>query len=163
MKGGGSPRFGVLKLESQGEPHAGFWPARPYYPQCPGRVASSGGEDPDIEVARRRDALARWRNAMAQGLTSEQAARAVGSPRSTLYRWQKRALPLSRRPRRLRQPRRPQGSSDAVERLRLDHPMWGKESSARSCANRATLHPTPPSGASSARSSGAERFSPLPP
>ena len=64
---------------------------------------------PDIEVARRRDALARWRNAMAQGLTSEQAAKAVGFPRSTLYRWQKRALPLSRRPRRLRQPRRPQG------------------------------------------------------
>jgi Homeodomain-like domain len=74
-----------------------------------------------------RDALARWRKAMAQGLTSEQAAKAAGFPRSTLYRWRKRAEPLSRRPRRLRQPRRPQGLAEAVERLRLDHPMWGKE------------------------------------
>ena len=67
-----------------------------------GRGASRllAAKTPDIEVARRRDALARWRNAMAQGLTSEQAAKAVGFPRSTLYRWQKRALPLSRRPRR---------------------------------------------------------------
>ncbi len=84
-------------------------------------------QTPDIEAARRRDALARWRKAMAQGLTSEQAAKAVGFPRSTLYRWQKRAAPLSRRPRRLRQPRRPEGLAEAVERLRLDHPMWGKE------------------------------------
>jgi len=84
-------------------------------------------QTPDIEAARRRDALARWRKAMAQGLTSEQAAKAVGFPRSTLYRWQKRAAPLGRRPRRLRQPRRPEGLAEAVERLRLDHPMWGKE------------------------------------
>ena len=84
-------------------------------------------QTPDIEAARRRDALTRWRRAMAQGLTGEQAAKAVGFPRSTLYRWQKRALPLSRRPRRLRQPRRPEGLAAAVERLRLDQPMWGKE------------------------------------
>src|SRR5271166_2009163 len=84
-------------------------------------------QTPTIEAARRRDALARWRKAMAQGLTSEQAARAVGFPRSTLYRWRKRAEPLSRWPRRLRQPRRPEGLAGAVERLRLDHPMWGKE------------------------------------
>ena len=51
----------------------------------------------------------------------------MGFPRSTLYRWRKRAAPLSRRPRRLRQPRRPEGLAAAVERLRLDHPMWGKE------------------------------------
>src|SRR5271165_5938182 len=57
-------------------------------------------QTPTIEAARRRDALARWRKAMAQGLTSEQAARAVGFPRSTLYRWRKRAEPLSRRPSR---------------------------------------------------------------
>src|SRR5208283_5932702 len=78
-------------------------------------------QTPTIEAARRRDALARWRKAMAQGLTSEQAAKAVGFPRSTLYRWRKRAEPLSRRPRRLRQPRRPEGLAGAVERLRLDH------------------------------------------
>ena len=74
-----------------------------------------------------RDALARWRNAMTQGLTGEQAAKAVGVPRSTLYRWRERAEPLSRRPRRTRQPRRPPGLAAAVERLRRDHPMWGKE------------------------------------
>ena len=84
-------------------------------------------QTPNIEAARRRDALARWRNAMAQGLTSEQAAKAVGVPRATLYRWRERPEPLSRRPRRMRQPKRPQGLAAAVERLRLDHPMWGKE------------------------------------
>lgn len=84
-------------------------------------------QTPNIEAVRRRDALARWRNAMAQGLSSQQGAEAVGVPRSTLYRWQGRADPLSRRPRRVRQPQRPQGLAEAVERLRLDHPMWGKE------------------------------------
>ncbi len=74
-----------------------------------------------------RDALARWRKAMAQRLTGEQAAKAVGVPRATLYRWRARAEPLSRRPRRMRQPKRPHGLAAAVERLRLDHPMWGKE------------------------------------
>ena len=84
-------------------------------------------QTPDIEAARRRDALERWRKAMAQGLSSQQAARAVGVPRSSLYRWRERAEPLSRRPRRMRQQSRPQGLAAAVERLRLDHPMWGKE------------------------------------
>ena len=84
-------------------------------------------QTPNIEAARRRDALERWRKAMAQGLTSEEAAKAVGVPRATLYRWRERAEPLSRRPRRMRQPTRPQGLAAAVERLRLDHPMWGKE------------------------------------
>ena len=27
----------------------------------------------------------------------------------------------------MRQPNRPRGLAEAVERLRLDHPMWGKE------------------------------------
>ncbi len=84
-------------------------------------------QTPNIEAARRRDALARWRKAMAQGLNADQAAQAVGVPRSTLYRWEERAEPASRRPRRMRQQKRPQGLAAAVERLRLDHPMWGKE------------------------------------
>ncbi len=50
-------------------------------------------QTPNIEAARRRDALARWRNAMAQGLSSQQGAEAVGVPRSTLYRWLGRADP----------------------------------------------------------------------
>jgi len=84
-------------------------------------------QTPNIEAARRRDALTRWRQAMGRGLTSQQAAQAVGVPRATLYRWTKSAAPASRRPRRVRQPTRPQGLGEAVERLRLDHPMWGKE------------------------------------
>ena len=39
------------------------------------------------EAAHRREILARWQQARDDGLTADQAARAV--PRSTLYRWQK--------------------------------------------------------------------------
>jgi len=69
-----------------------------------GRAASRllAAQTPDIEAARRRDAVARWRRARADGLNAEQAARAVGVPRSTLYRWGKDAAPKSRRPHRLR-------------------------------------------------------------
>lgn len=81
---------------------------------------------PDIEAERRRDAVARWLTARAAGLTAERAAQVVGAPRSTLERWRKRAEPLSRRPRRVRGPNRPPGLAAAVERLRLDFPMWGK-------------------------------------
>jgi putative transposase len=84
-------------------------------------------QTPNIEAVRRREALERWRKAMSQGLTSEQAAKAVGVPRATLYRWRERAEPVSRRPHRMRRPKRPPGLAAAVERLRLDHPMWGKE------------------------------------
>ena len=61
----------------------------------------------NIEAERRRDAVTRWRRAMANGLTAEQAAQAVGEPRSTLYRWEKAAEPRSRRPNRVRQPKWP--------------------------------------------------------
>lgn len=93
-----------------------------------GRAASRllDAKTPNIEAARRRDAVARWRGAMAAGLTAEQAAKAVGAPRSTLYRWEKEAEPRSRRPHR---PRGKQWTSElalAVEELRNDNPMWGK-------------------------------------
>src|SRR5579871_2386244 len=81
---------------------------------------------PDIEAARRRDAVARWRRAMADGLTAEQAARAVGEARSTLYRWEKAPGPGSRRPLRVRQPKWPPALVEAVEAIRADNPMWGK-------------------------------------
>jgi DNA-binding transcriptional regulator YiaG len=45
---------------------------------------------PDIEAARRRDAVHRWRGARAAGLSAGQAAKAAGVPRATLYRWEKR-------------------------------------------------------------------------
>jgi putative transposase len=81
---------------------------------------------PNIEAERRRDAVARWRRAMANGFAAEQAAQAVGAPRSTLYRWEKSSEPRSRRPRRVRQPKWPPALIEAVEAIRADNPMWGK-------------------------------------
>ena len=63
---------------------------------------------------------------MADGLASDRAARAVGEARANLYRWEKRLEPRSRRPARLRKPVRPPGLVEAIERLRLDFPMWGR-------------------------------------
>jgi transposase InsO family protein len=77
-------------------------------------------------AAVRRDALARWQRARANGLSAEEAARAVGASRATLYRWHKRLEPRSRRPHRLRQPTATGALVRAVERLRAEHPMWGK-------------------------------------
>lgn len=80
----------------------------------------------DIAAAGRRDAVARWRRAMADGLTAEQAARAVGAPRATLYRWEKSPALRSRRPRRVRARSWSHDLVRAVERLRADFPMWGR-------------------------------------
>jgi len=63
----------------------------------PGQIIRNGAaasgllaaKTPNIEAERRRDAVSRWRRAMTDGLTAEQAAAAVGEPRSTLYRWEK--------------------------------------------------------------------------
>ena len=61
---------------------------------------------------------------MADGLASDRAARAVGEARANLYRWEKRLEPRSRS-------RRACASLsatrlEAIERLRLDFPMWGR-------------------------------------
>ena len=63
---------------------------------------------------------------MAKGLSAEDAAKVVGVPRSTLYRWEKAPEPKSRRPHRLRKPAWPPALVQAVEGLRADNPMWGK-------------------------------------
>ena len=81
---------------------------------------------PNIEAERRRDAVTRWRRAMVNGLTADQAAQAVGEPRSTLYRWEKAPEPRSRRPKSIRQPKWPPALVEAVEAIRADIPMWGK-------------------------------------
>jgi hypothetical protein len=81
----------------------------------------------DIGAERRRDAVTRWRGAMRAGLTADEAARAVGVPRSTLYRWEKAPVPRSRRPHRLRRNGWTPKLRAEVERLRLDFPMWGKQ------------------------------------
>jgi transposase InsO family protein len=64
--------------------------------------------------------------ARANGLGAEQAAQAVGVPRSTLYRWEKDAAPKSRRPHRVRAKTWTPALRQAAERLRQDFPMWGR-------------------------------------
>lgn len=87
------------------------------------RIAATSSSN---ETAFRRDAVARWRQAMAKGLSAAEAAAAVGYPRSTLYRWEKQPEPKSRRPHHLRKPAWSLALAQAVEELRADNPMWGK-------------------------------------
>ena len=85
-----------------------------------------GAKPPNSEAEGRRDAVARWLGARANGLTADQAAQAVGVPRSTLYRWQMEAPAKSRRPHMVRRPTWTPALARAVEDLRADNPMWGK-------------------------------------
>jgi putative transposase len=73
-----------------------------------------------------RAAVGRWRQAMADGLTADQAAKAVGVPRASLYRWEQRPQLRSKRPKRVRAKTWTPALVEAVEALRLDHPMWGR-------------------------------------
>lgn len=99
----------------------------------PGHTIRSGklaqriaAKSADNEAAIRRATVCRWRQAIADGLTAEQAGKAVGVPRATLYRWEKRPELRSRRPRRTRAKTWTPALVEAVEALRLDHPMWGR-------------------------------------
>jgi putative transposase len=83
-------------------------------------------KSPTNAAAIRENALRRWKQARADGLTAAQAARAVGASRASLYRWQKRVEPRSRRPHRLRPKTWSSELVQAVERLRDDNPMWGR-------------------------------------
>src|SRR3954453_11496234 len=65
--------------------------------------------------------------ALAHGLMAGGAAKGVGSSRASLYRWAKRLEPKSRRPHRARQKTWTPALMRAVERIRSDNPMWGKE------------------------------------
>jgi putative transposase len=86
-----------------------------------------GAQTSTIEATRRRDAVARWRRAMKDGLSADQAAHAVGVPRSTLYRWEAQPAPKSRRPHRMRANGWSRELRAEVERLRCDFPFWGKD------------------------------------
>ena len=99
----------------------------------PGHVTRTGSlasriavKSSSNEAAIRREAVARWRQAMRAGLSAAQAARAVGASRASLYRWERSAEPKSRRPQRLRKPLWSSTLVQAVEELRADNPMWGK-------------------------------------
>lgn len=87
------------------------------------RIAAKSSSN---EAAIRRELVARWRGAMALGLTAAEAAQAVGASRASLYRWERSPEPRSRRPHQVRRPRWTSSLVQAVEDLRLDNPMWGK-------------------------------------
>lgn len=78
------------------------------------------------EAGRRDAILGRWHQARRDGLTADQAAHAVGVSRATLYRWDRRAEPLSRRPHRIKPKRWSPALIAEIERLRDDFPMWGR-------------------------------------
>lgn len=90
-------------------------------------VASRIAAEPaNSEAAIRAALVVRWRRAQRDGLTSEQAAKAVGASRASLYRFEKRPQPRSRRPHKVRGKSWSSSLIQAVERLRLDYPMWGR-------------------------------------
>ena len=90
------------------------------------RLASRLATKERSDVVERRDAVARWRQARRDGLTAERAAKAVGAPLSTLYRWAKDAPLKSRRPRTTRKTTWTTRLVQAVEDWRLEEPTWGK-------------------------------------
>jgi len=90
------------------------------------RLASRSSAKPSSCEAQRRDALGRWRRARDAGLTAAQAADVIGVPVSTLYRWVKQPVPKSRAPHTRRKRTWTHETIREVERLRKEHPMWGK-------------------------------------
>ena len=110
----GSGISGAWRCEAQAPPDPpdeGFWPSSP---------------SDRFERARR------------DGLTAEQAAQAVGVPRSNLRRWAKESEPKSRRPHQVKQRSWPSAPIRAVERLRLDFPMWGRAKARAARARKAS-------------------------
>jgi putative transposase len=63
---------------------------------------------------------------MSDGLTAQAAAKVVGVPRVTLYRWEARPQRRSSRPHHVRSKNWPAALVRAIERLRRDFPMWGR-------------------------------------
>ena len=80
----------------------------------------------DAGTRMRADFVRRWRRARRDGLTVEQAARAVGVPLSTLRRWEKQPQLLPTRPRRCRRPAPRRRLESRVRELRMRFPAWGR-------------------------------------
>ena len=81
---------------------------------------------PDAGTRQRLDAVRRWRQAMENGLGAGEAANAVGVPRATLYRWEKRPVRLSTRPHAVRRPKAQPEVRRRIRELRRDFPAWGR-------------------------------------
>lgn len=90
------------------------------------RVASRLSAKTSDIAAGRRDALQRFERARRDGLSAEQAAKAVGAGRASLHRWTQRLEPKSRRPHKVKTKTWTPKLVRAVERLRQDFPMWGR-------------------------------------
>lgn len=79
--------------------------------------------------------LSCWQALRKKGLSAVEAAKVLGLPRSTLYRWQRclkehgpRGLEArSSRPKKRRQPTWTPELAEAVLALRQEHPRWGKD------------------------------------
>ena len=91
-------------------------------------AATFGSRSEAIEVIvnERVELVRRWRRAMAMGLSSQEAATAVGVSRATLYRWRRNPESQSKRPRRLRQRQWTRAHARAVAAFRSQYPAWGR-------------------------------------
>ena len=91
------------------------------------RIEAKERSDAAKRSGERRELVDRWLQARRDGLTAEAAAKAVGKPRSTLSRWARELTPKSTRPHKVRKPKADPKLAIAVERLRKENPMWGKD------------------------------------
>jgi len=89
-------------------------------------MSGACSEADEAIINQRMDALGRWRRAVDDGLTSTQAAGAVGVSRATLYRWSNEVRPKSRRPHNCRKKTWGSRESLAVEEIRRKYPAWGR-------------------------------------
>ena len=80
----------------------------------------------EATINERVEVVRRWRRAMAKGLSSQEAAAAVGVSRATLYRWRRNPEPQSKRPRRMRPRQWTSAQIRAVEAFRRQYPAWGR-------------------------------------
>lgn len=119
-----------MELSPKGEPpmQQHYLLHQVYYKVKKVRVSKANSE-----AQKRFDALERFEKARSKGLSSEDAAKIVGIPRSTLYRWLKKKslkldslIPQSRRPKNMRKSKNRSEISIRIQALRQEYPRWGK-------------------------------------
>src|SRR5512136_113774 len=104
-------------------------------PSAIGRVSKLGYGRLGNDARERLRYVGCFRSLREQGMSGSQASEAMGIPRATLYRWEKRLQEeglsgmedKSRRPRRTRKPTWSPELSKAVLALREQYPRWGKD------------------------------------